>query len=97
MLACLMVWRFSLISPFGARMVCAHFFVGLHFVLIGMFLTYFFRFLLAVWMLWRCSLLSPFCARLVWTYFLVGWHLIWMARFLTNSLPCSMPSSRKKQ
>src|SRR5688500_15255876 len=52
---------------------------------------------LACLMVWRFSAISPFGARLYGTHGLVGWHLIWMARFLTNSLPCSMPSSRKKQ
>src|SRR4029450_12350678 len=48
-------------------------------------------------MVWRFSPISPFGARFDGTQAFEGWHLIWMARFLTNSLPCSMPSSRKKQ
>src|SRR5215469_6777953 len=55
---------------------------------------------LACLMAWRFSyalLSSPFGARLYGTQAFEVWHLIWMARLCTNWLPCSMPSSRKKQ
>ena len=40
---------------------------------------------------------APDGARLVGTHGLDVWHLVWIARLWTNWLPCSMPSSRKKQ
>src|SRR5688572_20241371 len=47
---------------------------------------------------WRfAESISPFAARLVGTQAFDVWHLVWIARFLMNSLPCSIPSSRKKQ
>src|SRR4030095_2238895 len=41
-------------------------------------------------------LVSPLAARLVGTHGLDVWHFVWIARLWTNSLPCSMSSSREE-
>src|SRR4029450_6955802 len=54
--------------------------------------------MMVVLMHWRfAESISPFGARLVGTHAFEVWHLIWIARLCTNSLPCSMPSSRHNQ
>ena len=40
---------------------------------------------------------APNGARLVGSHGASGWHLVRIARLWTNWLPCSTPSSRKKQ
>src|SRR5688572_16455090 len=45
----------------------------------------------------RPSPVAPNGARLVGSHAFDVWHFVWIARLRTNSLPCSMPSSRKKQ